>query len=290
MVKVYIVNAFTKNGKGGNPAGVCLDAGKLSITDRKHIAKAMNLSETAFVEPSEKADVLVRFFTPIDEIPLCGHATIATFHLLRELRKIKSGIRKMETLTRGIREISLEENGLLYMSQLVPENPKRINPPDVLSWLGIDGTQLKRDLEIMIYDTGVPTLLIPMRDRESLKNLKPDMKGVEQFEIDHGNCVVYAFSLQTQEPGSSAHGRMFAPAHGITEESATGVANGALACYLFDHRVVDGSNVIKLEQGYTMGKPSEILARIKYAGRELTNIEIGGLATVVGEKEIELKQ
>ncbi len=82
MVTVYSVNAFTLNGKGGNPAGVCLDADGLSESKMQAIAAKVGYSETAFVQKpvSAKADYKTRFFTPTREVNLCGHATIATFY------------------------------------------------------------------------------------------------------------------------------------------------------------------------------------------------------------------
>ncbi len=79
---VYLLKSFGVDEMGGNPAGVVLDANNLSDEQKKAISKAINYSETAFVERSDKADYKVRFFTPTEEVDLCGHATIATYSLL----------------------------------------------------------------------------------------------------------------------------------------------------------------------------------------------------------------
>ncbi|HZK33371.1 MAG TPA: PhzF family phenazine biosynthesis isomerase, partial [Tissierellaceae bacterium] len=81
-IKVYEVNAFTDKLPGGNPAGVVLDSGKLSEEQMQNISREINLSETAFVERIKEDYFKVRFFTPVCEVELCGHATIATFYLL----------------------------------------------------------------------------------------------------------------------------------------------------------------------------------------------------------------
>lgn len=88
MVRIYHVDAFTKDGKGGNPAGVCLDGSGLSDLQMQSIAAKVGFSETAFVLPSQSADFRLRFFTPTTEVNLCGHATVATFHLLQEHGRI----------------------------------------------------------------------------------------------------------------------------------------------------------------------------------------------------------
>lgn len=85
-IKVYKINAFAKTAIGGNPAGVVVNADELSENDMKKIAGIVGLSETAFVMKSDVADFRVRFFTPTEEVDLCGHATIGTFSIL--LKKV----------------------------------------------------------------------------------------------------------------------------------------------------------------------------------------------------------
>lgn len=79
MVHVYVMSAFSKDNKGGNKAGVVLNREELSVSQKMEIAKELGYSETAFVTDSDVADYKIEYFTPTDEVPLCGHATIATF-------------------------------------------------------------------------------------------------------------------------------------------------------------------------------------------------------------------
>ena len=83
-MKVFpkIVNAFTESSNGGNPAGVVLNSPDLTDKQMASISKQLNVSETAFVFPSNKADFKIRFFSPEMEVDLCGHATIATFYTM----------------------------------------------------------------------------------------------------------------------------------------------------------------------------------------------------------------
>ena len=89
MVHVYVVSAFSKENKGGNKAGVVLNRAELSVSQKMGIAKELGYSETAFVTNSAVADYKIEYFTPTDEVPLCGHATIATFALLYHLQMLK---------------------------------------------------------------------------------------------------------------------------------------------------------------------------------------------------------
>lgn len=81
-VKIILVKAFTKDKDQGNPAGVILNADKLSETDMLKISSELGFSESAFVSTSNIADFKIRFFTPTTEVAICAHATIATFHVL----------------------------------------------------------------------------------------------------------------------------------------------------------------------------------------------------------------
>ncbi|WP_434289976.1 PhzF family phenazine biosynthesis protein, partial [Clostridium botulinum] len=81
-VKAYTLNSFAKCIEGGNPAGVVINADDLSEDNMKKVAGIIGFSETAFVMNSDLADFKVRFFTPNEEVDICGHATIATFSTL----------------------------------------------------------------------------------------------------------------------------------------------------------------------------------------------------------------
>ena len=78
MVEVYVASAFSKDGAGGNKAGVVLERPELAAAEKMAIAKELGYSETAFVCRSSAADFSLEYFTPTEEVPLCGHATIGT--------------------------------------------------------------------------------------------------------------------------------------------------------------------------------------------------------------------
>ena len=84
QIQVKIVNAFVEDNKGGNPAGIVLDADALTKEQKLYIASKVGLSETAFVSRSREADFKLDFFTPNRQIAHCGHATIATFSYLQQ--------------------------------------------------------------------------------------------------------------------------------------------------------------------------------------------------------------
>lgn len=119
-VEVSTLHAFSDKALGGNPAGVVLQAAHLSESQMQEIARQVGFSETAFVMPSEQADFKVRFFTPSDEVDLCGHATIALFYLMRTQHLVDVGTYTLETLA-GILKVVIEVNGEVYLAQTLPE-------------------------------------------------------------------------------------------------------------------------------------------------------------------------
>ena len=97
MVDVYVVSAFSKENKGGNKAGVVLDSHDLTPAKMMAIAKDLGYSETAFLMESNFVDFRIRYFTPTEEVPLCGHATIAAFSSLNSLGKLEKDAYTIET-------------------------------------------------------------------------------------------------------------------------------------------------------------------------------------------------
>ena len=117
-IPVWIINAFVSNGRGGNPAGVVLDADGLGESGMQAIAAEVALSETAFVSKSAKAGFKLDLFTPTRRIAHCGHATIAAFSYLASLDRVGEGVTSKETVD-GLRKIVIKD-GAAYMEQLAP--------------------------------------------------------------------------------------------------------------------------------------------------------------------------
>lgn len=118
QIQAFIVNAFTDNDEGGNPASVVLNADDLSAQQKLAIAQQVSLSETAFVSASTVADYKLEFFTPVRQIPHCGHATIASFSFLNQQGYLGEGWFAKETIDE-IRRIRLAD-GCAFMEETAP--------------------------------------------------------------------------------------------------------------------------------------------------------------------------
>lgn len=286
-VKVYLLKSFGADETGGNPAGVVLHAENLSDQQKKDIAHKVNLSETAFVENSHNADYKVRFFTPTEEVDLCGHATIATYSLLFQKSLIKPGQYTQE-LKAGVLGIEIRGDGMVIMEQSVPQFAEKIEPDEITE---IFGELIVVDqLPPQIVSTGLRDILLPVKTREELYSLKPNFEKMAALNKRTQSVGLHAFTLDTIALNSIAHCRNFAPLYGIEEESATGSSNGALACYLYHYGKLKERNIqnMKFEQGYSMGKPSEIIVDLSVDDTKIVQVKVGGRAMLYRDVEIEV--
>lgn len=287
-VTAYKLNTFTKSGTGGNAAGVVLNADSLTENEMRKTAAILGFSETAFVLQSDCADFKVRFFTPNKEINLCGHATIATFFLLSNQGYIKPGNYLQETKA-GVLPIEVHEDLSIMMHQLIPNFGKTINIEEIAHSLNITTEKMADDLPVQVVSTGINDIMVPIKSINILNAIKPDFKRIEEISKKYNVVGYHLFTLESLNH-STAYCRNFAPLYEIPEESATGASNGALGCYLYQHCQVDCKQAESLvfEQGYSMGKPSEILVSLSVKNKEIVTVKVGGKALLASVVEIEL--
>ena len=283
-MRVIILNAFAKAEKGGNPAGVVLDADHLTDASMQEMAARVGFSETAFVQKSAAADFKIRFFTPAAEVDLCGHATIAVFSLLFEQRRLGAGRYSQETKA-GVLGVEVQKDATVFMEQALPLFGKEVGRAQVAGSLGIGLDSLAPDLPVQIVSTGLRDIIVPVTSLAALSGIIPDFDKVSVISQNQEAVGYHVFSLETQH-GSTAHCRNLAPLYGIPEEAATGTSSGALACYLFRHGKINEDQTQRLvfEQGYVLGRPSEILARLDIRNAAIRGVHVGGKARLAGEK------
>lgn len=232
-VKAYLLNVFGVDESGGNPAGVVLDADNLTDEQKKKIAKEIGFPETAFIQKSSKADFKITFFTPNSEVDLCGHATIAAWTTLFGKEKIKAS-KYTQEIKAGILNVAVMEDGTIIMDQTPPVFKNEIDPGLIAATLNIPADWITNTgLTPQVVSTGLNDLHVPIDTREHLFSIKPDDTSFANFEKNHLLDSLHVFTLDTIEKASVANSRNFDPLHAIHEESATGSATGALACYLY---------------------------------------------------------
>lgn len=274
-IEVKVINSFSINGSGGNPAGLVIDANRLSPQQKQLIAFKAGLSETAFFSNSSVADYKVEFFTPTKQIPHCGHATIAAFSYLKSSGLISKNVSSKETVD-GTRQI-LFEGATAYMQQLPAEFSKVDIEDRILSSLGIDTGDLDRKLPIVVGNAGNRFLLVPINNESKLKNLKTNFPAIQRISVELDLIGYYVFSQTSGD--FDAQARMFAPAFGIEEESATGMAAGPLGAFLHAQGRNKKTKYI-IGQGSYMSSPSPSRITV-HIDPTSGNILAGGDAYVV---------
>lgn len=273
-----MLNAFTKDGKGGNPAGVVLDTKGLTTKAMQAIANKLNFSETAFVLPSVNTDYEIKYFTPNEEVAICGHATIATFSLLVQIIGMSSKIYSIKTKA-GVLSVEVHNNKIISLQQNLPEFLQTLPCEEIMKSLSFDKEKLIPDMPIQIVSTGLRDIIIPVRGLSDLLKISPNMKRVAEISKRYNVTGYHVFTLETLY-NSTAHCRNFSPLFGIPEESATGTSNAALACYLIKHnKKFEKYNTFTFEQGHVMNKPSEIVVNVSTDLGNITDVQVGGFAS-----------
>lgn len=289
-VSIMVVNAFTYNGQGGNPAGVVLDADQYSHEQKQEIARLAGFAETAFVSRSEVADRKLEFFTPNKQIAHCGHATVATFSYLAQKGEITKRNATKETID-GNRAIIIED-GKAYMEQ-IPQFYKKLSDETVLeimTSLSLTLDDLKPGFRPMLSNTGVSFVVIPLKNNQVLKSIQTNLDQINQISEQLDIIGFYGFTTDPVDQNHDIATRMFAPRYAIAEESATGMAAGTLSAYLFDYMGFKKEQII-IEQGYFMETPSksEIIVKLNIVDGKLNKIMAGGSANVGTVKTVHLK-
>jgi trans-2,3-dihydro-3-hydroxyanthranilate isomerase len=292
----YQIDVFTNTPFSGNPLAVFFDVEDLSSFTMQAIAQEMNLSETIFVLPPGDipADFSVKIFTPEKEIPFAGHPTIGTAHILRETGRVISGDHSIKlSMKAGIITVTqgLIAN-LLFMDQPLPKYLSVLDCAEKIgNVLSIPSSSINLSrYPIQIVSTGLPVILVPINSIKSLDKIVINGSELDNFLNSLGVEMLYAFTDETLNPSANIYARMFAPPLGILEDPATGSAAGAMGAYIFKHKIVSEDNLknIIIEQGYKMGRPSNIHVEIYHEHNVIKKIRVGGESVTVIEGFIKI--
>jgi PhzF family phenazine biosynthesis protein len=294
---VYQVDAFTSEKFKGNPAGVVTNAAGLSETDMQRIARELNNSETVFIFPPDDAshDVKLRYFTPTTEVPVCGHATIAA-HYIRAIENQLESCTVMQKIRIGILPVDVVKNNdyTIWMTQGSIEFSKTLagkDRNDLLSALSLAEQDVDERCPIQIVSTGHSKVMIGIKSREQLNSLSPNMRLLCELSKSINCNGYYVFTFASQPSDILTHGRMFAPAIGVTEDPVTGNAHGPLGAYLVKHKLIQHDNSLFSFtgiQGEAINRTGTVQVNVKIENREPVQVQIGGTAVVVFKTHIEI--
>lgn len=297
---LYQIDSFTKEKFTGNPAGVITNADGLTDHEMQEIARELNNSETAFIfSPNSKEyDAHIRFFTPTNEVPICGHATIAA-HYARAVENGLDTSRVYHKTGAGILPVDVireNDNYKIVMTQGQVEFGTIIdgeNKKELLSALNIKNNDLLENYEIQIVSTGHSKVMVGIKSMDTLNTLKPNYDALSRLSKIIKCNGYYVFTVNSQDSDILIHGRMFAPAIGINEDPVTGNANGPLGAYLVHHNLVKHNSSLfrfKAKQGEAINRAGIIEVEVKIEDKEPVEVKVSGNAVIIFKSQLLLNK
>ena len=322
-ITAYHVDAFTNKGFSGNPTVVIMEADGLTEDQMLAIANEVYLSETTFITSSidENCDYMFRFFTPSREYDMSGHSFLAScFALIHEGKirlsdgvttiyietksgKVPAYIMFSKTISGGtgndkepvvgtqlyginegmLKKIMMQQKISRYRVSDVPVS-------DIAKILGIDLRDiLDTGLPIEIVKAGIEVMLLPVRSKEILLNLKPDLIKLNVLNKKYGIQSNHLFTVDTFSENATAYTRGFVPELGLWEDAASGTSNAALGWYLHRHSVTTSSLMI-MEQGNDRDSLAKILVEKDDSSDGGESMLVGGVAALSLEREIVIEE
>jgi PhzF family phenazine biosynthesis protein len=255
-VTLVQVDAFSERPFAGNPAAVCVLPAERDAVWMQALACELNLSETAFLVPQGNSFDL-RWFTPAAEVDLCGHATLASAHVLWEDGHLKPSATARFTTLSG--ELTARRDGAWIVLDFPAEVAREDTPPpELIEALGVTPVwcgQNRLDW------------LVQVADEQAVLEAAPDFGALARVET-RGVMVT---ALAGHETAADFVSRYFAPAFGIDEDPVTGSAHCALAPFWAER--LGRSNLIGRQVSARGG-----VVRVEHQGRR---VQLGGQAVTV---------
>lgn len=258
-MNVLRLASFSEDGIGGNPAGVCILNELPSVSDMQACAKEVGFSETAFACPVGQK-WRVRYFSPENEVPFCGHATIA----LGAALAMKKGD-GLFSLQLNDAAITVEGHSIGDQFQAALQSPptKNKEPEDsvlqsALDLFGFSKDDLNPQLPPQLIFAGADHLAITLANRDKLASMKYDLNKGKTLMLREGwTTIMLAYS----ETAQLFHSRNPLASGGVYEDPATGAATAAYAGYLNDINWPHNGRV-EFIQGEDMGAKSKLIAEV----------------------------
>jgi trans-2,3-dihydro-3-hydroxyanthranilate isomerase len=273
-IKFYIVDVFAANKYEGNQLAVFLDTdNQLSDRQMQQIALEINFAETTFIKAiGNNLRFPVRIFTPEHEVPFAGHPSLGTSYILAKFILPKAPPRLTLSLSHADIDITIQEpenvdDSLFFMRQAPPEFRDTFTKEAISRELTIPLDDLAGDLPIQEISTGLPYIIIPLKNLAAIENLALTYAVLKQFLLVRNkyktnsptghSTSLFFFTKEAYEPTSSFNTRMLLVENNkLSEDAATGSANGCFLAYLLRYQADTLKAIV--EQGFQLGRKSYI--------------------------------
>jgi trans-2,3-dihydro-3-hydroxyanthranilate isomerase len=281
------VDAFTDHPLGGNPCAILFDTDDLDAETMLAIAREMNLSETSFVRRSDVADFGARYFTPVEEIPLAGHPTIATTFALVDTGRVElTGDYTTIHLELPVGPILVEilaQQGVvqhILMSQKKPKFLAKYNPVEVMPLFGLTVDDVLPNVPIQTVSTGTPQLMMPVNNLDVLRRSQLNAVAYAEFRVGADFFSSHLFCLQGVTEIGHTFARHFVEPPDLIEDPFTGSATGGMGAYLWHYNLIKEPKFIA-EQGHWMGRPGQGTVEVVGPCDDIETVKVGGSAVTV---------
>ena len=270
--------AFTDRPTGGNPAGVVLDAAGMSDEQMLQIAAEVGYSETAFLTGGDGAEREIRYFSPLAEVPFCGHATVATAVALAD--RHGPGDMVFQTRNGPVPVSSRRDDQGRITATLTSVAPHldelaETDLDEALAALGWPREELDPELPPRVAYAGAHHLVLGAATRERLADLDYDFDRLGALMAARDWTTV---QLVWREEPLRFHSRNPFPPGGVVEDPATGAAAAAFGAYLRELGLVEPPATVTILQGEDLGRPGRLLVDI-HADRQ--EIDVTGEAVAI---------
>ncbi|MFI2211517.1 PhzF family phenazine biosynthesis protein [Streptomyces sp. NPDC020141] len=270
-MRIHVVDAFTDRPFTGNPAGVCLLPAGPWPEDAwmRQVAAEMNHSETAFALPlpaGADADFSIRWFTPLMETNLCGHATLATRHILRTEHGILGPVR-FDSRWSGVLVADADPDGTITLDFPAAPLTETPVPPGLAECLGL--------VPEAAFRTGaLGDLLTVLPDEAAVRALRPDLAAMAALtRAEELRGVMVTAPAAADGEGYDFVSRFFSPAEGIPEDPVTGSAHTALAPYWSARLGRDGLTGLQASPRAGLVRTAVRGDRVRLGGTAVTVLE-----------------
>lgn len=290
------VDVFTPEQFGGNQLCVFDPGEAIPLEVMQKIARELNHSETTFLQPANHpdADVQVRILLPTlplaMEIPFAGHPLLGSAcvavqgsnHPQTVVLETGAGLIRVQVVPQA------EGSWYAVMEQPLPRLVRSIDQREgLMAALGLTPNDLLAEYPVEAVDNGMQTVIVPLVSVSAVQRAVPDMTRLRDLLGRDGLCTL-VFAPGGLQPNSDLHCRVFSPFDLVTEDPATGSANGPLGEYAVRHGLVPGASV-RSEQGYQIGRPSELVIEVERKGGITTAVRVGGQVQLLGQGEFRLR-
>jgi len=287
----YIVDVFAEQKFSGNQLAVFTNAENLSKDEMQQIANEMHYSETTFIQSDlrENGGYDVRIFTPAEEVPFAGHPTLGTAFVIREMLQDEPADEIILNLKVGQIPVQYDEaENVLWMHQQSPAFGETVDNNTLAKVLDVSPNDFHPEFPSQIVSTELPFIIAPLQSIDAVKKARLDFAHYPNMLDGLETKAILLFAPETEHPENDLHVRVFAEYYGVLEDPATGSANGCLAGYLAHHQFFQTKVIdIAVEQGYEIGRPSQLFLRTTIQDDEI-QVLVGGQVIAVASGTIEL--